>query len=163
MVWWLSTTGVGVVRGRGLFLCSWTVGIHQEPRRLGPEALTWLTRLLEHALPADPTPQEEQEDNDEEETAKKKKKKDKKKKSHKKKGEAKADEAEQPKPEPKTEPKSSRSKGPSSFSLAVGAALSEQRGLGATGTVIVSRTTIPERSGLGCPAVQEILRLWLLR
>ena len=58
--------GVGVVRGRGLFLCSWTVGIHQEPRRLGPEALTWLTRLLEHALPADPTP-EEQEDEQEDE------------------------------------------------------------------------------------------------
>ena len=151
-----------------MFLCSWTVGIHQEPRRLGPEALTWLTRLLEHALPADPTQPQEQEEQEEEETAKKKKKKKKKKKTRKKKGEAKADEAEQPKPEPKAEPKaepkSSRAsgKGPSSFSLAVGAALSEQRGLGATGTVIEDSAGLRALVELGePPAAPPLSRLRL--
>ena len=139
---------------RGLFLCAWSLRIHQEPRRLSAETLAWLVRMLDHALVADPTDDteeatEESGDVDEEEAelvggGKKGKKR--KAAAVKAGGKGGKKGAKRARVEESKE---------SNFGATVTSALSELRGLGCTGTRLSNEQELTQLLQLDAPPVAK--------
>jgi nucleolar protein 14 len=115
---------------RGLFLSSWSIRIHQEPRRLPSETLAWLVRMLEHAIPMDAPTNIAAEATG----TKGKEIKTSKAKGSKRKAEAREQSAKRSRSDALESDKRRYPGSHETFEAAVTSALSELRGLGCTGT-----------------------------
>ena len=114
----------------GLFLCAWSIRIHQEPRRLPSETLAWLIRMLEHAIPMDPATNIAAGADSATETVTNTSNG----KGTKRKGEANERSGKRARAEAAASVQAGASDGRGTFEASVTSALSELRGLGCTGT-----------------------------